>query len=289
MKSIFPALLCALFTSPLFAAEVCSPVDLSNQSYSPFRNQIYSHAGVNTDSQFCHAMSLANLIGQAVGVAVSPDDIGYQAIKADPFNEGIGDLPFGAELPGSAKEDWDAMAGMGFCKQRDINSMLMRKLKLTSTQATYAATNAIHSLGFLQPDLKVNDMTQALEKACPSRVQLPSQVQLEILNFEPGTPPSSTQSRLLQKTIDEVLNKGQYLTMTYRGHYVTIVGRTADCNYLIQDSIPQSFWTSSESFANSQKEFERNGGAIKFLGEHLQAWPSTTLLRYTEEITYLKN
>ena len=242
----------------------------SNQSYSPYRNQIYFKQTPQLDSQFCHAMALSNLVGQAAGVAVSPDDISYQAGKADTYNEGIGDLPFGIELPGGIKEDWQVLSKMGFCLQSDINPLLQSRFNLAPQEATYSSSQSIRDLGLSQPKWTIADMANALGKVCKNRISLP-QTQLETISFE-----HSKDVGLLQSKIDTALDDQKYVAFSYNGHYVTIVGRTANCDYLIQDSIPKNFWESHE-FEKQQANFATHGGAIEFLDEHLQRWPAATL------------
>lgn len=282
MKNLIFSLLITVASSNLLAAGTCRPLDLSNQIYAPFRNQIYFEQTRQKDSQFCHAMALANLVGQATGVAISPDDISYQAAQDDFYNEGIGELPFDIELPGYLQHDWQAMIKIGFCPQSDINALLQKRFRLASQQATYMSSQKLHDLGATQDHWTVDDMANSLKKVCKNRIQLP-QAQIENIKFS-----QNKDIKLLQTKIDATLDSGRYIALLYNGHYVTVVGRTSDCSYLVQDSIPRSFWMGHE-FEKTQTVFTEHGGAIEFLDEHLQRWPADTLYYAADEIDILNN
>lgn len=290
IKTIVLSFLVILFplTGVWAGTQPQNPIDLHNQKYSPYRNQYYFKLTPAFDSQFCHAMTLANLVGQVAKVAISPDDIVYQSSVADIYNENIGQLPYGTELSGFLKDDWEIVNQVGFCPQSDINSFLKTLSQDGNQDLTYEATQELYTYGISQTNWQVSDMAKLLNGICKNRIKI-NNYKLEKISIYNSQPYSEEgRQQLFQDKIDEALNQSRYVGFLYQGHYVTIVGRTADQRYLIQDSIPKTQWISHSNFEERQHDFEDHGGAIEFIDEHLQAWPKASLLYYLEEIGILR-
>ena len=290
IKIIILSLLISFFPSKnLWSADQTNTsIDLHNQNYSPYRNQYYFKLTPTFDSQFCHAMTLANLVGQVANTAISPDDIAYQSSNADIYNEQVGQLPFGIELSGFLKDDWEILNEVGFCPQDDVNSFLKTLAYEGNENLTYSATQKLYSYGMSQTDWKVSDMAKFLNGICKNRIIINNFKLVTYSIYGDQFRSTERRQQFFKDKIDQTLNKSHYVALLYQGHYVTIVGKTAEQRYLIQDSIAQSEWITHSNFKSRQSDFAQHGGAIEFIDEHLQAWPMASLLNYAEEISLLE-
>ena len=193
-------------------------LDLHNQKYSPYRNQYYFKNTPALDSQFCHAMTLANLVGQVTNVAISPDDIVYQSSEADIYNEDTGQLPFGIELSGFLKDDWEILNEVGFCPQEEINSFLKTLPQGINQDPTYSATQELYTYGMTQTDWKVSNMANFLKGICKNRIKITNYKldKFSIYNIQPLS--EEGRQKFFQEKIDQALGQSRYVGFLYQGH-----------------------------------------------------------------------
>jgi hypothetical protein len=271
-------------------ARSCQSKDLRDELTMPQWSQIYTKSDQIYDAQWCYAATLANLVGQHVGVAVSAEDIAIKTWMKEfvpygpPFLSHTGDPNTGDVFPGGGSPDWsyEGMRNEGFCPATKFSIFLE---SLSSKEAWY--TNLLNLVKTTTP----TSFMSSVDKACGNRISLDATYRVnryfvgklveERLLRDLGVtnpPPEKTaeySKKLVQELIRQInssLKRGEvvgfiYLNPKINLHVVTIVGQSKDCNYIIQDSEPFSHLHSmgADTFFSGHD------------GEHFQHWSEKNL------------
>lgn len=258
-KSTLSALFVAGVTSVIsfgaYAAELITPFK------APLVSQMYADGGEVKDSRYCYAFTLANLMGRQFGVSVAPVDIAIQYIKVWPTVSSEQMFPTKYGWGGEIDTVFSALKQIGYCTNTNFDKY--QKAIMSSGLNWYLSLN--HQSELKSPNRIFNDV----DIACGERLKVGASVTLKWEYNQPSYPlilDSSTARRFISK-INELLSAGRYVALGYDGHYVTIIGRTDFGEYIIQDSIPNSY---------RQLNIKRNL-YHKVEGEHLQIWTQDEL------------
>ncbi len=264
MKGLIVILcLILLHTQAIFAQnheKKCTPVDLRQGNIAPVRSQLYLNDGELKDSRFCYAFTLANLIGQRLGKPISPESIGveYAISWPEQGNRFPLHMGYGGDIPDVLSS---TLKHGNYCTVNEFSSYL----KSEQMEKWYLLLhNKANPSEFLQ-------FKKEFKEKCNGGVDKPFK-ELTFQAFEnyknkyPYAPPHMEPEELI-KQIDSQLKSGNMVALTYDNHYVTIAGRTEECNYIIQDSIPHSY----------RKAHQFRNFYHKTQSEHIQLWTKDSL------------
>lgn len=266
---------------------VCKAVDLRNERVAPVRSQMYvDELGVLTESGLCHAFAAANLAGQAIGASVSPVTLALHAASADEHEEGFGSDPVlvtGFDVPGGTEDDLRLAMRSGLCTQTRLDSVLGHDGGGASTLQDVYDFVRDHGAA-----LTVDQATVWLDQQCGPLTPLAGFEVVHAKARDANEQLDPARIRDMVATIDRVLDQGRFVAMTDGGHAVTVVGRTADCSLLIQDSIPKSWWDVNKGRELQLSQLASTGDSITYLTDYVQAWSRGAVLQEIRELTYLE-
>jgi hypothetical protein len=251
----------------------CRAVDLRQSDLNRPQSQVFMDVdGMEADTNFCGYFSSALLISQQVGISVSQIDYTFQIIV-------------------NGRSD---QKPLGFCGQKAVDAYRGRN----SQDFVQAFADFVHQLN---PNAKIDPnglfemnksekqkIGQWLDKVCGERIPMPT--------FKTTTIGLKTEGLLqvvdelmsateIGEEIDRLLDKGQFVSYGHGFHLVTIAGRTEDCRYIIQDSIPESAWNKFGGLKVSLSAPEDEAD-ITFENQFFQYWPRTILLKNVKRIEY---
>lgn len=134
---------------------------------------------------------------------------------------------------------------------------------------------------------ELQKVIQWLNGICGQRIQAPDFKWTAIEISNPSVPGDMGMSATeIGDKIDQLLDKGHFVSYKHAFHEVTIVGRTEDCRYIIQDSIPESAWNHDGGLKVSLSAPE-DQSQITFENQHFQYWPRAILLKNVVSIDYI--
>lgn len=281
-------LILSLFGGLAHSDTVCQGVDLRRPDLNRPYLQHYLNADcTESDTRFCATFSSTLLISQQLGVSVSAIDRVFQNAMLRTSNP--------------------KMSRPGFCKQENIDKYFGKP----TNNFVQAFADFIHKL---EPKVEVRSnaiiemnvgeqqkISQWLDAICGERIpergfdmpsaDLKSKDYTGPTQIRPGYTMMS-ESEMGEK-IDQLLNAGQFVQYTHGFHAVTIVGRTADCRYIVQDSIAESYWKAEGPLMNSGGVYADPASALKdqaqitYENQVFQYWPRAILLKNASRISYV--
>ena len=250
----------------------CEPKDLRNLATAPLRNQVYrDQSGHYEDSCWCYAFGLANAAAQTLGFAVAPEHIALNANRDHA-------LGFG----GTAEKL--------FLYSGDTKDA---HLKVTQAGGYVSANEFAKVSGGSNWYTKLLDQTHGktsteflaqINSSCPC-TQIPAGWNLNIENVQWGSGFELSQSHAMRR-LDSALDANRMVVIAFdtvpggigMSHIVTVVGRTVECKYIIQDSIPVSTW----GIGPYLKLFTESEG------EHYQFWDSEVLAKHIAKVGFFE-
>jgi hypothetical protein len=284
--NLFLIIGCFFNCSLVWASEICQPVDLRNSRTMPERSQLYQYEGINNESSLCWAFSIANLVGNAIGEAVSVEQFAINErenyYRTSPYT--------GDQSLITASSLWPMTGGHGtpkietnleraatseFCSQREFDRY--------RNSLGFINENWYTSIARRAQNLSREEFVSEVNRACQNPLRHAQNIHPKFIrsnqypdesnNFRQG-------AELLRSHIDGALNTGNPVLFEYEAHIVTIVGRDSQCNYLIQDSIPASI--------RSTRILPTGSGYPNYyhntLSEHIQVWSEEAILN---SLTYV--
>lgn len=278
----------------------CRAVDLRRPDLNRPQSQIFISAdGTETDSAMCASFSSALLISQVLGISVSPVDYAFQsslpkileAIKqfhqlGVPTSEDISEI--NSALQSNKK--------IGFCSQEAVDAYFGKKQNyfIQAFNDSVHQINSSKSASDFEQMLvsELQKLGQWLNDICSKRIQSPPHefltIETKAANYVPNQPGYTLMSKSgVGGEIDRLLNAGHFVSYVHAFHAVTIVGRTEDCRYIIQDSIPESAWTNIFGGLKASLSGQEDQDQITFENQHFQYWPRSILLKNLVKIRYI--
>lgn len=242
---------------------VLSVTQARAQTFLP--SQLIREEGKVTDSRYCYAFAMAALVSPVLGFEVDPRDIAVQAMKSWP--QISANQMFDAKIKwgGDVQRIFPSVQKIGFCEHARFQDYV--------NQIGGEGPDWYTALGLRVSSITPDDLFGEVEASCGPRQRLPTGMrfvyeQNEESVKDPQNFQTATALRFLER-IDSELNEGRRVILSYRVHYVTVIGRTEDGNYVIYDSIPHSYRVKN-AFRN-----EYHGTQ----GEHRQLWSREALMR----------
>ncbi len=280
--SLFLLLTCLFSHSTAWAAKTCQPIDLRNSRTMPERSQFYQHEGTDNESSLCWAFSIANLVGNAVGEAVSVEQFAINErenyYRTSPYT--------GDQSQILARHLWPMTGGHG-------SPSLEANFARTSSSSFCSREEFINyrnSLGFTESNWYTaiaqraeassrEGFVEEINQACINPIQVPQNFR-PMFHINKQTSAESIDIRMdgarkLQTRLDRSLESGNPVLFSYEAHVVTIVGRDSDCNYLIQDSIPASIRKTRKVYGDQEYPNHYHDT----LSEHIQVWSEEEVLK----------
>lgn len=258
-----------------FAANSCRSVDLRRPELNRPQSQVYIADGKEIDAGLCASFSSALLTSQLLGISVNPVDYAFQ--------NNLTMLDRSRKSPGYCRQKaMDAYLGK---KQSDFIQAFADYVRQVNGQVP---THLVE----MDPN-KVQKVVQWLNNICGERIQGPPDEWITI-DLRSGSSVATTSSYPMMSAsemgdkIDQLLDAGHFVGYTHAFHAVTIVGRTEDCRYIIQDSIPESAWNNDGGLKVSLKA-EEDQDQITFENQHFQYWPRAILLKNVARIEYVES
>ncbi len=208
---------------------------------------------------------MSNVIGQALGIAVAPEDIAFQYWKTyfekqmnnkNDILYGLFPIDDSIQLGGEMNDAAQALKPIGYCQAARFNKYIQT---LGKPKDWYI------SLHLRSQKLSIQAFKKEFEFACVPRVFLNSNLSLKVETLKNDiqlkSDPEASIQGLIAK-IDSTLGEKRFVILNYQHHVVTIVGKSEDCSYIIQDSIPLSV----REWANAPKYY------FAHEGEFIQFW-----------------
>lgn len=221
-------------------AQTCHPVDLIDGS-SPIVTQEY---GADSDSSWCFAFSLANIMGQALGRAVSPEDLALQYYFLR------GKVPFKTNSIWQQsieavyryrmiRPDAPAIKLFGLGGDVDVVPQLMAHIGYCAADSGIrdpADPNWFLRLTEQAEGRTAQEMIDGLNRKCGPRMQMPND--LFVKWFELGTKGQTPLQAVAN--IEKQLHQGKRVIISvkasFTSHVMTVQGITGDCRLIIQNS-----------------------------------------------------
>ncbi len=285
MKSLIVVILW-FQTTIAHGGAICVPIDLRDDHVAPLRNQTFFLNSKVLDSNWCFAFALANVVGQALGQAVSPEDIalkyylkGYNSYFAENGEKVDGLMPF--------FRNGDPEGALGILSSSGGYCPSARFASSDSGDVGY-----MHLLRTAHTN--VSSFETSIEKGCSPRLHLPQDLglvgkRLEFVSYFPEDPDRerrhAEERRVGLQMIDQSLESGKLALISIVdnphnagfSHAVTVVGRDSTCNYIIQDSIPVSAYAQ----LGYPRYFEKSEG------DHIEYWSPKSLGDHLSEVRHI--
>jgi hypothetical protein len=261
--------------SSSFADSSCHGVDLRRPDLNQPQSQVFKDAdGKVTDSGQCANFSSALLTSQLLGISINAIDFAFQN------NLTIMDRDRNSP---------------GFCRQEAVDAFLAKKqngfIQVFGDYVRQVSGQIpIHLIEMNPSDLQ--KVTQWLNDICGERIQDPPG-EWTTIDLKPKGSiavaynyPMMDAAEMGDK-IDHLLDAGRFVSYTHSFHTVTIVGRTEDCRYIIQDSIPESAWNVFGGLKVSLSA-QSDQDQITFENQFFQYWPRAILLKNAARIWFVE-
>ena len=290
---VFSAL--SLFCTNVFGKERCRSIDLRNETTAPMRSQYIfdPDTGEYRDTQLCHAFTAANLLGQRAGEAISPEALAVfewgLGEYAYPYSESVVD--WYRDLTGFVKSDIEAALKVGYISQLSLDRWAnfydpdesILSVDATTSSSSHS-TQALMNIAY-EKNYSFRSLKRLLKKLGKKKLKLNGWEISDFKSYSRYPSVAERNRKILIERLDTVLEQNRFVAFDSGGHYTTIVGRTEDCKYLIQDSIPKAAWIKLSQKKNSSSWFEDYPNSI-FISEHLQVWGPEDVLNNLEGISY---
>lgn len=245
-------------------AKTCPAIDLRNKNLTQQQTQIYSDNKELKDSRMCAAHTFANLVSQRVGFSVSAIDIAFQEAQTwdNPLSTPKNKLFTNEnEWGGHIYDHFKVMKKIGFCREDSLRKYL------NSLNNNY--TDWYNALGRRSDQIGYEKLVEEINEICGKRIHLDSKIEyIESSWQSTGTMQTPSPMEFVAE-VDRLLNSKRFVALSYYGHYATVVGRTKECEYLIQDSVPASY----RKLYNWKNLYSRT------IGEHIQIWSVNALAK----------
>lgn len=264
----------------------CRGRDLRHPELNRPYTQVFLNAeGKVTDSSQCASFSSALLMSQQLGVSINPVDAAVQNSIAILARED------------KKLADLFKSQHLGYCKQMAVDTYLKKEqnnfIQIFNDFVHHLNPN-VDAYGYseMTPN-ELQKISQWLDGICGERISIGSFI-FSRIDLKPGdqttVSPSEGGSLMsaieLGEKIDGLIDAGRFVSYTHGYHAVTIVGRTDDCRYIIQDSIPESAWNAFGGMNTLSDEDDR--AQITFKDQYFQYWPRAILLKNAANIEFLE-
>ena len=285
------------------------PIDLRDMKTMPNRTQYFTGVkGEMVVTNMCQSFTVANLIGHEVKVAVAPEDIaftGYISVLQkeskifDPVE--LTDETYIKHTGGSTAFFAQAVVerNKGYCRQKALDRFALKNYPGKSSLAALDAEVE-------QKQMRSGNLLSFMDQICGKRLSAGDFIVREnsvseftssneedklcpFLNVRSGLTHCELREAKLDylREIDALLEAGRPAGLQlYNVHYVTIVGRKAHGEFIIQDSIPEAevkrTWMeiAKNDPLNYTQKLRYEGG--------FQIWPRSTLFEAITGITWVE-
>ncbi len=270
----------------------CRSVDLRRPELNQPQVQVFRDAhGKLSDSGMCASFSAALMVSQQIGVSINPVDYAFKSV-----------MGIVSRLDKSL-----SFQHQGLCAQATVNAFLSENKdsfvqNFNDFVIQISPVSDASSFGQMD-NTRLEEASKWLRSVCNRRLSEPPLqhfgIQLRVEGAELAEFLMPEGYSLMSKSemgeeVDRLLDQGNFVQYTHSGHAVTIVGRTADCRYIIQDSIPEYAWNEFgavlepgdvyKDAASANKDLAR----IQFEKEVIQYWPRDILIKNAMGIGYVK-
>lgn len=256
MKLAFTFIIFIVY-APILEAAYCSEIDLRDHSTPP-RSQLFTFDNKVQDSRYCYAFALATAAGKELGKAVSVEHLVIQYMKTWKGLTSEYMFPVYGSGGGMLEEAHEAVKKIGYCPASEFKVYLQSIAKgsdwYTSLRSRAKLLKTPQKL-FDEVDTACKSSTNNLSNS----IVVPAESNVEKIN--------------------DLLNAGKPVIFSYDFHVVTILGRTRSCDYIIQDSLPNSH---RALLAKSDKTGEFKNPYYLTQGEHIQFWKMEALSHVLE-------